>query len=164
MVATTIMGRPCRRGHSGERYLSNHGCVQCAKDKANARYAANPQLVIERAAKWQNENRERYREITTGWRRRNPELSKGRTSQWKKSNPGKVNAATAKRRAQKLRATLPGFDDEIRAIYEACPPGLTVDHEVPLQGKNVCGLHVPWNLQYLTRPENSSKGNRYADC
>jgi 5-methylcytosine-specific restriction endonuclease McrA len=46
-------------------------------------------------------------------------------------------------------------------IYKACPEGFTVDHIIPLKGENVSGLHVPFNLQYLTREENYKKGNQY---
>jgi 5-methylcytosine-specific restriction endonuclease McrA len=37
---------------------------------------------------------------------------------------------------------------------------VVVDHIVPLQGENVTGLHVEYNLQIITRAENTIKGNQ----
>lgn len=36
-----------------------------------------------------------------------------------------------------------------------------IDHIVPVKGKNVCGLHVPWNLQLITKDENQRKGRSF---
>jgi hypothetical protein len=80
---------------------------------------------------------------------------------WRKDNPGKLRAYTAKYRASKLKAT-PKWADlkQIEAFYAKCSKGYEVDHIIPLQGKNVCGLHVHYNLQYLSRSENRSKSNK----
>ena len=51
----------------------------------------------------------------------------------------------------------------MQEIYKNCPEGYEVDHIVPLQGKNVCGLHVENNLQYLTKFQNRSKSNFFVE-
>jgi hypothetical protein len=91
-----------------------------------------------------------------------------------RANVADYNARVAKRRAAKLQATPPWLTplqiEHIKLFYEASAQmqketGLKfhVDHITALQGKEVCGLHVPWNLQILPASENISKGNRLVD-
>ena len=83
------------------------------------------------------------------------------SKEYRLKNPNFKRSHCAKRRAIKLNAT-PKFANlnKIKEIYKNCPKGYVVDHIIPLQSKIVCGLHVEWNLQYLTPSENSSKSNR----
>jgi len=87
------------------------------------------------------------------------------SSKWRKENPDKVNFWLAKRRASKQQA-IPNWITEtqlteIQDIYtKASESDLEVDHIVPIQGGNVCGLHVPWNLQTMDSESNNRKGNR----
>lgn len=36
-----------------------------------------------------------------------------------------------------------------------------VDHEIPLRGKNVSGLHVPANLRVVAATVNLAKGSKF---
>ena len=57
---------------------------------------------------------------------------------------------------------------DIQKIYELCRQ-LTlltgvkheVDHIIPICGESVSGLHVPWNLQVITREANGKKSNKF---
>ena len=90
------------------------------------------------------------------------EDSKEKIKEYYQNNKADYFATTAKRRATKLQAT-PNWADleKIKEKYRTCPPGYHVDHEIPLQGKLVCGLHVHENLQHLTAAENLAKSNKF---
>ena len=66
----------------------------------------------------------------------------------------------ALRRSRKKLATPVWSDlDKINEVYANCSDDMTVDHIIPITSPIVCGLHVSWNMQYLTRSANSKKGN-----
>jgi hypothetical protein len=82
----------------------------------------------------------------------------------KYKHTGRWYEARGRRRATELQAVPKWLTPEMvhnnKEIYKNCPDGYEVDHIVPLTNSLVCGLHVPWNLQYLTIFENRSKGNK----
>ena len=83
-----------------------------------------------------------------------------------KSDKGRKcsNHHVALRHARKLRA-IPKWVckkelEEIKFIYKNRKKGYHVDHIIPLQGINVCGLHTKNNLRIVKAKYNLSKGNK----
>lgn len=91
-----------------------------------------------------------------------PHMKQAR-KKYRQQNRGVVNAATAQRRARKRQASLKGyFKEETKKVYKSCPEGMEVDHILPLsQESGICGLHVPWNLQFLNKSQNSFKSDKW---
>lgn len=115
--------------------------------------------------------RQRALDSSLSWRIRSKDHLYEKGRRWKQENPSMVTAYHASRRARKLHATPKWFGelDEFAMVEaaELCKgrefaTGYPwhVDHMIPLQAKNACGLHCAHNLQVIPSRLNIAKSNR----
>ncbi len=128
----------CWRGHISLRYTSNGMCIACAKIVSAEAEMRRKKRVAQQQAEARKALPKRLREILL-----------------------KTKPYLFQRQARIERAAPKWVDRaELKRIYDECPEGYEVDHIYPIAGKNASGLHVPWNLQYLSHAENMKKYNR----
>lgn len=121
---------------------------------------------------WKSQNRNIVNVYQKAYYYANIEFMREKSKKYQQAHKAIVNANSAKKRAVKLKATPEWLTTEqyndIKSFYYAAKQleletsiKYHVDHIVPLQGNNVCGLHVPWNLQILSAVDNISKSNKH---
>lgn len=169
----------CRREGDRRRYALDPKKII---ERKQEHYRLNAEKIKERRrAKYaENPDKERIvaRERSAEWRAANPDKVKAQSPlkrAYKQANPEKSAALLAKRRAAKLLRTPKWLTkDDFWMMEQAYDLARLrsqmfgfewhVDHIAPLQGEEVSGLHVPWNLRVIPWFENVSKGNRLLEA
>lgn len=121
----------------------------------DAEYRARPEIKErerERSLRWSKANREKRREIANRYARSGKGLAKlrMRQKQIKIACPPWAcqDAITTKYKERERMTALTGV------LHH-------VDHKIPLQHENVCGLHVAANLRVILARDNLSKHNKF---
>jgi hypothetical protein len=132
----------------------------------------NKDRISEQAKKYELENKDKLTEYRTKRYNKNREYILAVNKKYKQDNPHIHATKESKRRAAKLNRT-PRWLTEVdferigneyklaSILSKLTGTSWHVDHIVPLQGKLVSGLHVPYNLRVIPAKENISKTNKY---
>lgn len=175
-IATDPEHRERENQRNRDRWQSPAYREQCAR-RTRERYNNDPEYrtaVRSYHQAYLDKNPEKREALNARQREayaKNPEPVLARTSQWAKENRERKNAAWKRYVGKKNDASPQWLTDrqweEIDRLYDLAVDMSTfsgelhtVDHIIPLRGRTVCGLHVPWNLRILSQSENSKKSNK----
>lgn len=158
-------GRPCKYGHTAERFVGNRQCIECGRAHNHRFYAANIDAQRIRCRENARANKGKIREK----RLLNPDVWRRACAKWARKYPEKKQALNARRRARKYASGENYSPADIADILKGqhgkcayCKIDLSrtirhVDHIVPLSAGGTNGRR---NLQLLCHTCNHSKGAR----
>jgi hypothetical protein len=152
--------KPCKKEYKGAWYVRN---AESERKKAMQyhyeSYDKNKERIIKNVNKWQNNNKDRYKQIA----KKCYEKTKHKRFAYAAFKRAAKRNAVPKWINEELKQEIQKFYVEARLKTRDTGTKYEVDHIVPLMGKNVCGLHVPWNLRVITQFENRSKQNSFKE-
>ena len=127
-------------------------CKQCDALRVRNYYAKNKDISNKRTAEFRKNNPEKHRLY-----------SKNHYEKNKASYRQREIAYQMRKKTQAPAWLSKAHIAEMEGIYMFCQifKGYQVDHIVPIRGKEVSGLHVPWNLQAISRRKNAQKSNTF---
>jgi hypothetical protein len=132
----------------------------------------NKEAISQRLKKHYQKSKQKRLAYHKIWAKQNSEKLKQYQKNWRHENRDVCNAHNAKHFLAKKNRT-PSWltGDQLKAIKTEyslatwCSKVMGikyhVDHIIPLRGKLVSGLHVPWNLQVIPALDNLIKSNQY---
>ena len=153
-------------------------CGSCSIDIThlhfNSRYCSEEcRRQVGRAIEKSHPDYKERRKVTCArYAARNPDAKRASSAKYRENNLEYYAGKRAERRAAQLERTPTWLTEDHRAdilamyslsskLGDICGIEYEVDHIIPLRGESVSGLHVPWNLQILTKTSNRKKGNRF---
>lgn len=161
------------RASADGRYFQ---CKSCRSDYLKTLYVKYPEKFKARTLLWEatDAGAKKTKDARSNRYYNNKAHVSEVNSAWKAANPDRLAEYGAKYRTKKRTATPPWLTAEhwakisvmyglSRRLTETTGVQMSVDHIVPLNGKAVSGLHVPWNLQVIQLSENFAKGNKYVN-
>ena len=165
---------PQNRRHTSEElealklYKENHPEAGRARVRKSYTKHREKRLAADKARR--EANKEMYLQRERASYAKHKAARSARMKKWAANNKDRIAAYAAERRAARRKSTPKWLSDEqfdqILDWYKSAEimSQLTgrkchVDHIVPLRGKTVSGLHVPWNMQVLFAEDNLKKNN-----
>jgi len=151
---------PCKKEYRAIWYSKNaENERKKAMEYHYETYEKNKEQKIKKANEWQNNNRQRYREIA----KKCYEKNKFHKFAYQALARAAKRNAVPKWVDKELKSKIQDFYIDARLKTKNSGIKHEVDHIIPLINNKVCGLHVPWNLRVITQFENRSKQNKFKE-
>jgi hypothetical protein len=132
---------------------------QATKDYQKNRYWENIEVERARKTEWSLSNKEHVNKYKSEYRKKEPD----RHRYWDSLKHAKRKQRVPPWLTSQQLEEINNFYWLAKDLQLVTGEIYQVDHIVPLLGKNICGLHVPWNLQILPSDLNNKKNNKFRE-